>query len=245
MTHRIHRRARVPAPQAPRQAQSAPPRRRPSPSTGAASEPSRPSACCGAPGSARARARPRSLRGRASTERSTRSRGRARKERLGGPPPHDQDGHPLAPADAWGHDHLWWLDRMLRTNRPLTERMTLVWHDWFATSNEGVGLAAPDDPPERDAAEERARVLPRSGGAGHARPGDAAVALGGAEQGGLAERELRARADGAVHARRGPRLHRGRRARAGARADRLPQRLGRRRRAEQLPLRPRVPRRAA
>src|SRR5688500_4234932 len=36
-----------------------------------------------------------------------------RKERLGGPPPHDQDGHPLAPADAWGHDHLWWLDRML------------------------------------------------------------------------------------------------------------------------------------
>ena len=28
---------------------------------------------------------------------------------------------------------------MLRTNRPLTERMTLVWHDWFATSNEGVG----------------------------------------------------------------------------------------------------------
>jgi uncharacterized protein (DUF1800 family) len=28
---------------------------------------------------------------------------------------------------------------MIRTNRPLTERMTLVWHDWFATSNEGVG----------------------------------------------------------------------------------------------------------
>ena len=65
------------------------------------------------------------------------------------------------------------------------------------------------------------------------------------EHEGLAERELRARADGAVHARRRPRLHRGRRARAGARADRLPQRLGRRRRAEQLPLRPRAPRRAA
>jgi uncharacterized protein (DUF1800 family) len=31
------------------------------------------------------------------------------------------------------------MDRMLRTNRPLTERMTLVWHDWFATSNDGVG----------------------------------------------------------------------------------------------------------
>ena len=79
------------------------------------------------------------MRGRASMERSTRSRGRAGRSGSSGPPPHDQDGHPLAPADAWGHDHLWWLDRMLRTNRPLTERMTLVWHDWFATSNEGVG----------------------------------------------------------------------------------------------------------
>ena len=28
---------------------------------------------------------------------------------------------------------------MVRTSRPLVERMTLVWHDWFATSNGGVG----------------------------------------------------------------------------------------------------------
>ena len=28
---------------------------------------------------------------------------------------------------------------MVRTRRPLVERMTLVWHDWFATSNAGVG----------------------------------------------------------------------------------------------------------
>ncbi len=28
---------------------------------------------------------------------------------------------------------------MVRTNRPLVERMTLVWHDWFATSLDGVG----------------------------------------------------------------------------------------------------------
>ena len=28
---------------------------------------------------------------------------------------------------------------MVRTSRPLVERMTLVWHDWFATSNTGVG----------------------------------------------------------------------------------------------------------
>ncbi len=60
-------------------------------------------------------------------------------EKLVGPKPHDSKGHPLAPADAWGHDHCWWLDRMVRTSRPLVERMTLVWHDWFATSNDGVG----------------------------------------------------------------------------------------------------------
>ena len=42
-----------------------------------------------------------------------------RTERLRGPKPHDGDGRPLAPGDAWGHDHVWWLDRMVRTNRPL------------------------------------------------------------------------------------------------------------------------------
>ena len=63
------------------------------------------------------------------------------RERLRGPKPHDDNGHPLAPNDAWGHDQLWWLDRMVRTSRPLMERMTLVWHDWFATSRDGVGPA--------------------------------------------------------------------------------------------------------
>jgi uncharacterized protein (DUF1800 family) len=29
---------------------------------------------------------------------------------------------------------LWWLDRMLRTRRQLTEKMTLVWHNHFATA---------------------------------------------------------------------------------------------------------------
>jgi uncharacterized protein (DUF1800 family) len=72
-------------------------------------------------------------------DRAVESLTRPRRERLGGPSPKDQEGHPLAPLDAWGHDHLWWLDRMVRTNRPLVERMTLVWHDWFATSNDGVG----------------------------------------------------------------------------------------------------------
>ena len=57
--------------------------------------------------------------------------------RLVGPAPHDDAGHPLAPRDAWGHDHCWWLDRMVRSEAPLIERMTLVWHDWFATSKNG------------------------------------------------------------------------------------------------------------
>jgi uncharacterized protein (DUF1800 family) len=56
-----------------------------------------------------------------------------------GPEPTDSKGRPIAPQDASGHDHLWWLDRMVRGNQPLVERMTLVWHDWFATSNQGVG----------------------------------------------------------------------------------------------------------
>jgi uncharacterized protein (DUF1800 family) len=60
---------------------------------------------------------------------------------LSGPAPRDDDGNPLAPADAWGHDHLWWLDRMVRTDQPLIERMALVFHDWFATSNADVSKA--------------------------------------------------------------------------------------------------------
>ncbi|MFI5008979.1 MAG: DUF1800 family protein [Solirubrobacterales bacterium] len=57
---------------------------------------------------------------------------------LSGPAPTDEEGNPLAPADAWGHDHCWWLDRMIRSNQPLVEKMTFVWHDWFANSNEKV-----------------------------------------------------------------------------------------------------------
>jgi uncharacterized protein (DUF1800 family) len=60
------------------------------------------------------------------------------KSRLIGKPP-SLDGRGLAPKDKFGHDYLWWLDRMVRTTTPLVERMTLVWHDWFATSNEMVG----------------------------------------------------------------------------------------------------------
>ncbi len=60
-------------------------------------------------------------------------------EELVGPPPHGDKGQPLDPDNVWGDDHCWWLDRMVRTSQPLVERMTLIWHSWFATSNEGVG----------------------------------------------------------------------------------------------------------
>jgi uncharacterized protein (DUF1800 family) len=56
--------------------------------------------------------------------------------RLIGRPPHDEHKQPLDPFNVWGHDHCWWLDRMVRSNHQLVERMTLVWHSWFATSIE-------------------------------------------------------------------------------------------------------------
>jgi len=64
----------------------------------------------------------------------TRPKGKAK---LIGPAPHDDDGLPLDPANAYGHDMLSWLDRMIRSNQPLVERMALNWHDWFATADVG------------------------------------------------------------------------------------------------------------
>lgn len=58
--------------------------------------------------------------------------------RLTGPEPR-VDGRPLRPYEAWGHDHLAWLDRMVRTDQPLVERMALVWHDWFACQSDHAG----------------------------------------------------------------------------------------------------------
>jgi uncharacterized protein (DUF1800 family) len=43
------------------------------------------------------------------------------------------DGRQLDPVNVYGHDVLWWLDKMVRTPRPLTEKLTLFWHDHFAT----------------------------------------------------------------------------------------------------------------
>ena len=63
---------------------------------------------------------------------------RPRSQALVGPSPHVQTGAPIQPFDVWGNDVLWWLDRMVRGRAQLVERMTLSWHDWFATSNEMV-----------------------------------------------------------------------------------------------------------
>ena len=107
----------------------------------------------------------------------------------------------LAPRDVWGHDVLWWLDRMVRTKAPLVERMTLVWHDWFATSKAGVdgSWMLRQNALLRDQALGNFRVAPARG---HEGPGDADLAQRHREQRGRAERELRPRAAGAVHARR-------------------------------------------
>ena len=52
--------------------------------------------------------------------------------KLQGPAPRVR-GRALDPVNEFGHDKLWWLDRMVRSNRPLEEKMTLFWHDHFAT----------------------------------------------------------------------------------------------------------------
>jgi hypothetical protein len=58
---------------------------------------------------------------------------------LEGPAPVLENDQPIEPYGVNGEDVLWWLDRMVRSRAPLIERMTLIWHDWFATSNSGVG----------------------------------------------------------------------------------------------------------
>jgi len=68
----------------------------------------------------------------------TRPQGKAR---LIGKKPHDSNGRPLDPTNVWGDDHVWWLDRMVRSDQQLVERMTLIWHSWFATSEQASNAA--------------------------------------------------------------------------------------------------------
>jgi len=52
------------------------------------------------------------------------------------------DGSPLSPLDTWYGDHLYWFDRMVRSGHQLVERLALVFHDWWATTNDAVGSNA-------------------------------------------------------------------------------------------------------
>ena len=158
-------------------------------------------------------------------------------ERWIGPAPHDDKGRPLAPADAWGHDHLWWLDRMVRTRRPLVERMTLVWHDWFATSNAGVGsqklMLAQNRLLRRNALGRFDHLLVQI----TANPAMLVWLSGTDNRKGAPNENYGAGADGAVHPRRGKRVHREGRPRAGARAHRAGRALDAEQGPDQLPLR--------
>jgi uncharacterized protein (DUF1800 family) len=49
-------------------------------------------------------------------------------------------GRALDPVNVYGEDVLWWLDRMVRTTRPLVEKLTLFWHDHFATAGQDTPL---------------------------------------------------------------------------------------------------------
>src|SRR3954453_12271265 len=60
-------------------------------------------------------------------------------EKMVGPEPR-VEGKPLDPGNTWSHDALWWLDRMVRSQRPLAEKLTLFWHDHFATADQDTPL---------------------------------------------------------------------------------------------------------
>ena len=59
--------------------------------------------------------------------------------KLRGRAPH-VEGRKLDPVNEWGDDVLWWLDRMIRSTHPLVEKMTLFWHDHFATADQETPL---------------------------------------------------------------------------------------------------------
>ena len=147
------------------------------------------------------------------------------RDRLKGPRPHDDRGRKPRPTTAGATTSsggsTGWSARPPAGRADDARLARLVRH--LARRRR---LGAADAAPEPALPARRPRLLPGAADGGHARPGDAALALRHRQREGLAERELRARADGAVHARRRPRrLHRARRARAGARADRLALRL--------------------
>ena len=211
------------------------------PSTTARFKSGKQSACSGVPASGRSPARPPRWPGRASSERSTTSW--IRRRRGSSAEPHRRRRRVRSPratrgaTTTSGGSTAW----CARTST-LVERMTLIWHDWFATSNDGVGS-------QKFMLDQNNFFRSHALGSfetlliGITKDPAMLIWLNGdRQQQVVAERELRARADGALHARGEPRLHGRRRARAGACPHGLARRLGRRRRLRQLPLRPELAR---
>ena len=100
-------------------------------------------------------------------------------------------------------------EEMLVTPSPLTERMTLFWHNHFVSGQAKVRSRAAHVPAERHAARACHRQLRRAAARDREGSGDARLSRRRAKPQRRAEREFRARGDGALHARRGP-LHRAR-----------------------------------
>ena len=195
-----------------------------SPSTRARSARARPSASRGAPASARAPARSPQLAAmdlEAAVMSFTRPTGQAP---LDGPEPMN-GSVAINVADRRGRVRL-----LARPHGPLAPPARraararlprLVGHAPRRREHER-GDAQPDEHLPRP----RPRQLPRHDPRGDDRPGDAAVPQRLPEPPRRGQRELRPRADGAVHARRGPRrVHGGRRPRARQGADGLARRL--------------------
>ena len=85
-------------------------------------------------------------------------------KRMVGPAPR-ANGKPLDPVNEWGHDMLWWLDKMVRSQRPLQEKLTLFWHDHFATRDQDAPLMLAQNHKLR---QPRAGPLPRAAARGDA-----------------------------------------------------------------------------
>ena len=127
-------------------------------------------------------------------------RGDPRRTSAASPPERDDSGDQLRG---------WWLYRMLQGGHPLREKMTLFWHDHFATSLAKVldpALMFRQNGLLRAARPRAVRPVPASHEQG---PGHARLARLQHQRQGPAERELRPRADGAVQPGRRP-LHRDR-----------------------------------
>ena len=198
--------------------------------------------CCGARASGRPPGRPRRSSGSPWNRSSSASPAPPGAATLTGPEPVNEEGEKLEPEDVWGDDHCWWLDRMLRSDQQLVERMTFIFHDWFANSNEKVNS-------QRMMLEQNELFRSMCFGSFHdlflavtTNPAMLVFLDGIYNEKGNTNENYGARDDGAVLARRRPRrLHPGRRARHGARADRLAGGMDRKQRPAELPLRPRSP----